>query len=149
MNRKLLWLLTVFLLGSIHPAEAQQPGKIPRIGYLHPGSAATVSAARMEALRQGLRDLGYFEGKNIAIEYRYTDGKSEAERLPELGAELVRLNVSVIVTTGTPAVRAIKKASATIPIVFVVICHPLEPRIVTLFPYTTPFRSRSRTTCRL
>ncbi|SRR6266542_1144962 len=133
MNRKLLWLLTVFLLGSIHPAEAQQPGKIPRIGYLHPGSAATVSAARMEAFRQGLRDLGYFEGKNIAIEYRYTDGKSEAERLPELAAELIRLKVEVIVTSGTPAVQAIKKASATIPIVFAVISHPVENGIVGSF----------------
>ena len=107
--------------------------KVPRIGYLHPGSAATASAARMEAFRQGLRDLGYFEGKNIVIEWRYADGKSEAEGLPELAAELVRIKVDVIVTTGTPAVRAIKRASATIPIVFAVISHPVENGIVASF----------------
>src|SRR6266545_1534548 len=113
-------------------AEAQQPTKVPRIGYLGVNPPSR-TPARIEAFRQGLRDLGYFEGKNIAIEYRYTDGKSEAERLPELGAELVRLNVAVIVTTGTPAVRAIKKASATIPIVFAVISHPVENGIVGSF----------------
>ena len=114
-------------------AEAQQPRKVPRIGYLHPGSAATVSAARLEAFRQGLRDLGYFEGKNIAIEYRYGDGKSEAENLPHSAAELVNLKVDVIVTSGTPSVLAIKKASATIPIVFTVISHPIENGIVASF----------------
>src|ERR1700757_3516533 len=87
-------------------AEAQQPVKVPRIAYLSPSSAATTSAARMEAFRQGLRELGYVEGKNIAIEYRYADGKTEAERLPDLAAELVRLKVEVIVTSGTPSVLA-------------------------------------------
>jgi len=72
LNRFLV-VLAVFALFS--PAQAQQPGKVPRIGYLHPGSSATFSVARLDAFRQGLRDLGYFEGKNIAIEYRSTDGK--------------------------------------------------------------------------
>jgi hypothetical protein len=72
-------------------AQAQQPTNVARIAYLHPGSAATASAARMDAFRQGLRDLGYIEGKNITIVYRYSDGNTEAERLPELAAELVNL----------------------------------------------------------
>ena len=129
----LVYALPALILATIHLAEAQQLTKVPRIGYLHPGSAATASAARMEAFRQGLRDLGYFEGKNIVIEWRYADGKSEAEGLPELAAELVRIKVDVIVTTGTPAVRAIKSASATIPIIFAVISHPVENGIVASF----------------
>ena len=125
-------LLVGLTLASVHRAEAQQTGKVPRIAYLHPGPAAAVSA-RMEAFRQGLRELGYVEGKNIAIEYRYADGKTEAERLPDLAAELVRLKVEVIVTSGTPSVLAIKKASATMPIVFTVISHPVENGIVASF----------------
>ena len=92
-----------------------------------------LTPARIQAFRQGLRDLGYVERKNIAIEYRYTDGRSEAEGLSDLAAELVRLKVDVIVTTGTPAVRAIRKASTTIPIVFAVISHPIENGIVSSF----------------
>jgi putative ABC transport system substrate-binding protein len=114
-------------------AEAQQPVKAPRIGYLHPGSAATASAARMEAFKEGLRELGYVEGKNVLIEWRYAEGKSEAQSLSELAAELVRIKVDVIVTTGTPSVRAIKTASPTIPIVFAVISHPVENGIVASF----------------
>ena len=93
---------------------AQQPAKIPRIGILIPASASFFSV-RVEALRQRLRELGYVEGKNVLIEYRYAEGK--LERLPDLAAELVRVKVDVIVTTG-PAVIAAKKASAPIPIVF-------------------------------
>ena len=112
--------LCAMLLVLCVSAEAQQPTKIPRIAYLHPGTAGDVSA-RMEAFRQGLRELGYIDGKNIAIEYRYAEGKTEAERLPDLAAELVHLKVEVIVTSGTPSVLAIKKASATMPIVFTII----------------------------
>ena len=96
-------------------AQAQQPARIPRIGILAPPSASFISA-RIEAFRQRLRELGYVEGKNIFIEYRYAEGKPE--RLPDLAAELVRLKVDVIVTTGVQPVLAAKKASATIPIVF-------------------------------
>ncbi len=78
-------------------AEAQQPARIPRIGILIPFSASVISA-RVEAFRQRLRELGYVEGKNIFIEYRYAEGKPE--RLPDLAAELVRLKVDVIVATG-------------------------------------------------
>ena len=95
-------------------AEAQQPARIPRIGILIATSASIISA-RVEAFRQRLRELGYVEGKNIVIEYRYAEGK--LERLPDLAAELVRLKVDVIVTVSS-AVLAAKKASATIPIVF-------------------------------
>jgi len=109
------FLLCSVLLAPYFPAEAQQPARIPRIGILAAPSASFI-ASRVEALRQRLRELGYVEGKNVLIEYRYAEGK--LERLPDFAAELVRLKVDVIVTTGPGAVAA-KKASATIPIVFV------------------------------
>jgi putative tryptophan/tyrosine transport system substrate-binding protein len=95
-------------------AEAQQPANIPRIGYLSTTSLAT-NLARIEALRQGLRELGYMEGKNIIIEYRYAEGK--LDRLSELADELVRLKVDVIVTAGGQSTPPAKKATSTIPIV--------------------------------
>jgi putative ABC transport system substrate-binding protein len=95
-------------------AEAQQPTKIPRIGFLFNLSTSTASARR-EAFRQGLRELGYVEGKNIIIEFRYAEGKYD--RLPALAAELVRLKVDIIITGGAPATRAAKEATSTIPIV--------------------------------
>jgi putative tryptophan/tyrosine transport system substrate-binding protein len=109
----ILAVLLAIALGV--PAEAQQPARIPRIGILIAASTSFYSA-RVEALRQRLRELGYVEGKNIVIEYRYAEGK--LERLPDLAAELVRLKVNVIVTAPTQAALAAKKASATIPIVF-------------------------------
>ncbi|MSP39186.1 MAG: hypothetical protein EXR70_11910 [Deltaproteobacteria bacterium] len=96
-------------------AQAQQSARIPRIGILVTPPASVMSA-RVEAFRRRLRELGYVEGKNIVIEYRYAEGK--LERLPDLAAELVRLKVDVIVTVGAPTISAAKKASATIPIVF-------------------------------
>jgi ABC-type uncharacterized transport system substrate-binding protein len=108
-------------------AQAQQPGKIPRIGILVGASASSVSA-RVEALRRRLRELGYVEGKNIVIEYRYAKGKFE--RLPDLAAELVRLKVDVIVAGSPPAISAAKKASATIPIVFAAANDPVGTGIV-------------------
>jgi putative tryptophan/tyrosine transport system substrate-binding protein len=95
-------------------AEAQQAAKIPRIGYLTPLSAP-LSSSRVEAFRQRLRELGYVEGKNIFIEYRYADGK--LDRLTDLAVELVQLKVEIIVTGG-PGILAAKKASPTISIVF-------------------------------
>jgi putative tryptophan/tyrosine transport system substrate-binding protein len=102
------------LLALSFPAQAQQPKKVPRIGYL---TAASLSAfaARTEAFRQGLRELGYIEGKNILIEYRYADGKTD--RVPALADELVRIKVDVIVTGGAPATLSAKDATRTIPIV--------------------------------
>jgi putative ABC transport system substrate-binding protein len=95
-------------------AEAQQPTKIPRIGFLLAVPASTISA-RLEAFRHGLRELGYVEGKNIIIEWRSTEGK--ADRLATLAAELVRLKVDVIVSGGPPPTRSAKQATNTIPIV--------------------------------
>ena len=95
-------------------ATAQQPTKVPRIGFLDAPSAAAV-AVRTEVFREGLRQLGYVDGKNIVIEYRYAEGK--IDRLPALAAELVRLKVDVIVTGGATVTRAAKKATTTIPIV--------------------------------
>jgi putative ABC transport system substrate-binding protein len=95
-------------------AEAQQPTKIPRIGF-QSAAFPSANAARIEAFRQGLRELGYVEGKNIVIEYRYAEGK--LDRLSELAAELVRLKVDVIVTAAPSSTRAAKKATSTIPIV--------------------------------
>ena len=89
-------------------AQAQQPTKIPRIGFLTAASPSAISA-RIEAFRQGLRELGYVEGKNIVIEWRSAEGKFD--RLPALAAELVRLKVDVIVTAGPAATRAAKEAT--------------------------------------
>jgi putative ABC transport system substrate-binding protein len=115
MRSKLLfWLLITALLTTAFPLEAQQPAKISRIGYLSAGSPSA-NSPRIEAFRQGLRELGYVEGKNIAIEWRYTEGK--LDRLPALAAELVRLKVEVIVTSGPSVTRAAKDATTTIPIV--------------------------------
>ena len=110
-------LFVVMLLAGAVMAEAQQPAKIPRIGYLSAASLST-SPARIEAFLQGLRDLGYVEGKNIVIEYRFAEGKFD--RLPALVAELVRLKVDLIVVTGVGDLRSAKEATATIPIVMVV-----------------------------
>jgi putative ABC transport system substrate-binding protein len=96
------------------PAEAQQTAKIPLIGFLVTSSRSAIPA-RIEAFRQGLRELGYVEGKNIVIEWRDAEGK--ADRLPGLAAELVRLKVDVIVTEGPTGTRAAKQATASIPIV--------------------------------
>jgi putative tryptophan/tyrosine transport system substrate-binding protein len=94
-------------------ASAQQPKKVPRIGYLALNEPAGESA-RAEAIRLALRELGYIEGQNIAIEYRYAEGKRD--RYPELAAELVRLKVDIIlVTGGDPGIRAAKNATKTIP----------------------------------
>ena len=103
--------LTLCLLAAPFAAEAQQTGKVPRIGVL----ATTHNWPLWEAFRQGLRELGYVEGRTIAIEYRWTEGRDE--RFPDFAAELVRLKVDVIVTGGTPAAIAAKNATRTIPIV--------------------------------
>jgi putative ABC transport system substrate-binding protein len=95
-------------------AQAQQPKKVHQIGFLSTPSSSVISA-RNEAFRQGLRELGYVEGKNIVIEWRYAEGKFD--RLPALAAELVRLKVNVIVTAGPAATSPAKEATATIPIV--------------------------------
>ena len=106
------WLLSLTVAGAV--AQAQQPNKISRIGYLIAVSPSA-SANRVKAFQQGLRELGYAERNNIVIEYRYAEGK--LDRLPALATELVRLKVDIIVTAGGQATRAAKEATSTIPIV--------------------------------
>src|SRR3984893_11000468 len=115
--------LVIALAMSGAVATAQQAGKVPRIGYLAPNLSNVVLATH-EAFRQGLRELGYVEGKNIIIEYRWAEGK--ADRLPLLAAELVRLKVDAIFASGAvqPALAA-KNATTTIPIVFVGVGDPV------------------------
>ena len=115
MSRKIfIWLLATILLTTAPFAEAQQPTKIPRIGYVT-GTNLSAISERTEAFRQRLRDLGYVEGKNIVIEWRSAEGSRDRQRA--LAAELVRLKVDVIVTASSSSTRAAKEATSTIPIV--------------------------------
>jgi putative ABC transport system substrate-binding protein len=114
MNRRVVvWLLATVLLTTALPAEAQ-PAKTPRIGYLT-GSSISAITDRTEAFRQGLHELSYIDGKNIVIEWKSAEGK--IDRLPALAAELVRLRVDIVVTTGASPTRAAKESTNTIPIV--------------------------------
>jgi putative ABC transport system substrate-binding protein len=113
MNLKLFWLITSIIITLFNHAEAQQAKKVFRIGYL----SSAVNAVRIEAFKQGLRELGYVEGKNIVIEWR--SAEENLDRLPALADELVRLKVDVIFAETTPAVQATKKATTTVPIVTV------------------------------
>jgi putative ABC transport system substrate-binding protein len=112
-TKSVFWLLTTALLITTPLADAQQPTKTPRIGFLAAAAPSTY-LVRIPVFEEGLRELGY---KNITIETRYAEGKSA--RLPDLAAQLVELNVDIIVATSDPCVRAAKKATQTIPIVFV------------------------------
>jgi putative ABC transport system substrate-binding protein len=114
----LVYALPALILAAIHLAAAQQPKKIPRIGYL-----TGIGSAPNKAFLQGLYDLGYVEGKNILIEFRTTGGKSR--RLPELAAELVEMKVDVIVADTAGEVTAAKNATATIPIVMRDVADPI------------------------
>src|SRR5262245_56423810 len=95
MNRRYSWLVTLLLLAAGASADAQQPKKVPQIGYLS-STSPSAGSSRIEAFREGLRELGYIEGKNLVIEWRYAEGK--LDRLPALAAELVRLKVDIIVS---------------------------------------------------
>ena len=110
----LISLLITCFVANVSVAQAQQPTKIPRIGYLNTTSLSAI-AERIAAFRQGLRELGYVEGKNIVIEWRHAEGK--LDRLPALVAELLRLKVDIIVTGGPGSTRSAKEATSTIPIV--------------------------------
>jgi ABC-type uncharacterized transport system substrate-binding protein len=128
MSNKIFCLaLIAMLLVLGFPAEGQQPAKISRIGWLAAGSPSGV-APLTDAFRQGLRQLGYVEGKNIVIEFRYAEGKFD--RLPDLAAEIVHLKVDVIVVASTPAIQAVKQATATIPIVMVGPGDPVGPGLI-------------------
>jgi putative ABC transport system substrate-binding protein len=124
--------LCAMLFALCLSAEAQQPTTAPRIGFLsrelHPSDSRAAEPRRLEAFRQGLRELGYIEGKNLIIEYRYAEGRPE--RLQVLAEELVRLKVDIIVTDTAAPARAAKKATSTIPIVMVSAGNPIQAGLV-------------------
>ena len=123
MNPKpFLWLLTAIFLAVLLRAEAQQPAKIPRIGVLI-SARPSIASPRIQALQRGLSDLGYVEGKNVVIEYRYAEGKVES--VSDLAADLVRLKVDIIVTDTSNATEAAKNATTKIPIVFTTANDPV------------------------
>jgi putative ABC transport system substrate-binding protein len=118
--------VVILALGAVlAPAEAQQPAKIPRVGFLAPQGR---SLPLFEAFQQGLAELGYVEGRNVVIEPRFAEG--QYERFPDLFAELVGLKVDIIVVTGAVTARAAKKAVTDIPIVFAVVVDPVADNVV-------------------
>lgn len=117
----IVWLMAAILPATVSLAQAQQAKKLPRVGFLVPGTASSTSA-RTDAFLQGLRELGYVEGQNILIDYRYAEGKSD--RLADLAAELVNSEVDVIVAQNYTTATALSKASKTIPIV---VAHGFDP----------------------
>ena len=121
-------LFVVILLAVGVTADAQQPKKVPRIGYLSRTGDSKNPGPQVEGFRQGLRDLGYIEEKNILVEYRYTEGK--ADSIPTLVAELVQLKVDVLVLGPLPAIRASKQATKAIPIVMVTTQDPVAAGFV-------------------
>ena len=128
MNFKHLLILVLWAVGLAigFPAEAQEAGKIPRIGYI-----ATTPGGEHEAFRQGLKNLGYVEGKNIVIEYRYMAG--DRERVPGIVSELMQLKVDVIVTGTPPVMRALLQATKAVPIVMVTTQDPVAAGYVASF----------------
>jgi len=129
MTRKIFYVaLGALLLALCRPAEAQQPTKIPRIGILESAGVPSGSARTTQAFRKGLHDLGYIEGKNILIEYRYGEGK--LDRIPGLVAELVQVKIDVLVVSSFVGIRAAKQATKTIPVVMVSGVDPVATGIV-------------------
>ncbi len=120
---RLVLILALGILLAPLAAHAQQPGKVPRIGYLSWGFNQVLA----DAFLQGLRERGYVEGQSIAIEYRH----GTTDQLPDLAAELVRLKVDAIAAVGTPAALAAKQATSTIPIVITLVADPVSSRLVT------------------
>ena len=127
MIKRIVWLATLLLLATGAFADAQQAGKIFRIGFLD-NSTASGMGVLVEAFRQELSKLGWIEGKNIAIEYRFAEQKTE--RLPELAADLVRLKVDLIVTSGTPSSLAARSTTTSIPIVMAQAGDPVGSGLV-------------------
>jgi putative ABC transport system substrate-binding protein len=130
MKKNIFGLALVVVLVAVSvPLEAQPAGKIPRIGFLHDGSASDpVNVLRLNLFRQGLRDLGYIEGKTINFEYRYAEEKSE--RLHELAEELVRLKVDILVVANDTTAQAAKKSTTTIPIVMQTSGNPIGNGVI-------------------
>jgi putative ABC transport system substrate-binding protein len=128
LSKRVVWFsLYVMLFALRLSAEAQQPTKIPRIGYLSP-SDADGSRASIEPFRQGMRELGYIEGKNILVEYRYAEGK--LDRIPSLVGELVQLKLDVLVVISLSSIRAAKQATRTIPIIIMSTQDPVASGII-------------------
>jgi putative ABC transport system substrate-binding protein len=126
----IVFIVALGILSAALAADARQPVKVPRIGVLLPGSppGPHERSPGLEAFQQGLRDLGYVEGQNLVMESRWAEGKFE--RLPDLAVELVRLKADVIVTVGTPAIQAAKRATETLPIVMVGAGDPLGTGLI-------------------
>jgi putative ABC transport system substrate-binding protein len=125
-NRRRFLIGFGFLLASPLISPGAAAGKVPRVGFLHRGSPGP--SQEIDAFQRGLRELGYIEGQNIAVEYRFAGG--QVERLPELAAELVRLNTDVIVAPYTPPALAAKRATSTIPIVFAVVADAIGAGLI-------------------
>jgi putative tryptophan/tyrosine transport system substrate-binding protein len=126
-RREFITLLSGIVAAWPLAARAQQPAKIPRIGFLG-NSTATMEANLIGPLRDGLRELGYEEGRNVIIEFCWADGKYD--QFPALVAELLAAKVDVIITAGTPATLAIKKATSTVPLVFIAVGDPVGTGVV-------------------
>jgi len=131
VNRRAFVAGSVGLLTSPLVVTAQPTTKVPRVGYLAGGRQGDPATPASEAFRQGLRDLGYVEGRNVVLEYRFAEGR--IDRYPELVAELVRLPVDVIVVPGTAAAQAARKATVSIPIVIVLAGNPVGDGLITSF----------------
>jgi putative tryptophan/tyrosine transport system substrate-binding protein len=135
MNRKIAWLVTPLLLACVHLAQAQQPKKVARIGYLSlrfPRPSSEPLHPHDAAFYQGLREAGYTEGKNLIIEYRYSRGNTK--RFPALAAELVSSKVDLIVAPSTPAILAARQATSTIPIVMLSVNDPVSAEFIETLP---------------
>jgi len=130
MNKVTLWLVAIFLVGAIAIVEAQQPKKIPRIGYLSRRGEPTPTNPdpNANAFRRGLRDLGYLEGKNIIIEFRYAGGKTD--RFPSMIADLLQLKVDILFSGTSQAIRVAKQATQTIPIVMAITGDPVADGLI-------------------
>ena len=131
MNKKILLSAAIIVMAVAYQANAQERGKIPHIGNLLPSAPNTAADANLEAFRQGLHDLGYVEGRNIILEYRWAENRED--QYPALVADLIRLKVDIIFTSSTPAVLVAKQATKTIPIVFPVSSDPVTVGIVDSF----------------
>jgi ABC-type uncharacterized transport system substrate-binding protein len=127
MNSKLAWLATPLLLVCLHIAEAQQPNRIPRIGFVAMSSSAT-GGQNLQAFRLGLREFGYVEGSSILLEPRWAEGW--AERLPSLLDDLIQQKVDIIVLSSAAGALAAKKATSTIPVVFAAVTDPFEHGLI-------------------
>jgi len=129
MKRKITVItLCAILLTLNFPSSAQQPAKIPRVGFLSGSGNPNTPGPQLEAFRRGLQELGYIEGKNILVEYRYVEGR--VDRIPSLVVELMQLKVDVFISGNLVAIRAAKQATSTIPIVMVTTADPVTAGLI-------------------